>query len=151
MKWLAKQAALYGPQGPRNEVGQRYVMKLMYALAFVILFIASPLPQAFAQGFNFLNVLLLGHVLSGTSSPPTVTNATLNSGATDTAGIVSSNGTASPVLTFGVAFNATPACVIASVSEQEGLGPIVTPTGITFNNLVNGAKASYLCFGTAAN
>lgn len=109
---------------------------------------------AYAQGFNFINPLVQGHLLSGlpqNATAPSVTNAALQAGSNDLAGTVTSSGASSPVLTFGTAFNQIPFCTITNQGEAETPTYAVTKTTITFTGLTNGAIGSYVCVGSSGN
>lgn len=134
----------------KKERNRKRVMYFAGMVAAVCLFGGIPgIRKAVAQYANTLlnNVAFLGHAVTSAPLPPTITNATLATGSTDLAGTVTSTGTATPVLTFGTAYTNAPLCIAASQAESEGIPLAVTPTTLTFNGLVNDAKAAYLCIG----
>ena len=133
------------------ERTKRRNKRIMIACAFVaMLILLDSIPgvrHAIAQGFNIANnAIFQGHLRTGASTPPTVTNATLAVGSTDLAGRVTSTGASNPVLTFGTAYSTVPFCTAMNSGELENFYITVTATGITFVGLTNGAIAGYVCF-----
>ena len=138
---------------PNYEQRQRWAMRTALAVGFFVILAQAPgVQKVAAQGFSFVNALLQGHILSGSAGTvPTVTNGTLSQGSTDAVGQVTSNGTGSPVLTFGTAYAVAPNCAFQIGAELETIAPTVTATNITLTNVAQGEKVSYICLGTSAN
>lgn len=133
-----------------NHIRKRRERRIMWgfgALGLILIMLHPAVQFARAQGFNIpAGAAFLGHMLTGASAPPTVTNATLYSGSTDLAGKITSTTTTNPVLTFGTAYTSIPFCVMYNQGEAENITLTVTATTITFGGVVNGAIASYVCF-----
>lgn len=92
-----------------------------------------------------------GHEVAG-GKTPTATNATIAGGSADWFGMLTATGTGNIVLTFAVAFAATPWCQVYDQTSQENLAmPAIGTTSFTIHGHASSDKIIYQCIGTSAN
>jgi hypothetical protein len=108
---------------------------------------------AVSQAYQFLNLLLVGHVLETQGGAvPTATNGTITAASSDWAGQITCSSSTCAVV-FATAFNVIPFCVATSENANELVAAAVTKTGITFSGSasINGTIVNWVCIGTVAN
>lgn len=123
------------------------------AVGVIALAITASAFFAIAQQYNFLNIMLVAHVL-GTQGgvQPTVTNGTLTANSSDWAGQETCSSTTCS-MTFAIPFNVIPWCVATPNNATEVLEDAVTKTGQTFSGSgsINGTVISWVCIASSAN
>jgi hypothetical protein len=108
---------------------------------------------AVSQAYQFLNLLLVGHVLETQGGAvPTATNGTITAASSDWAGQITCSSSTCAVV-FATAFNVIPFCVATSENANELVAAAVTKTGITFSGSasISGTIVNWVCIGTVAN
>ena len=104
----------------------------MFALALLSM-VLFPIGGAFAQAPGFTlpnNSVYQGHFNSApASAPPTTSNCTLAAGSTDTDGSCTATSGA-PSITFGVAWNQTPFCLVQDASATPAVVYTLSTTAI---------------------